>query len=55
VVKEFNKLSQFQQGQISILNRLAGSCVGKDPIDEIQNMIKELRLITQEIKIAISV
>jgi hypothetical protein len=49
------KLSQFQEGQISILERLAGSCVGKDPIDEIQNMIKELRLITKEIKVAISV
>lgn len=49
------KLSQFQQGQISILERLAGACVGKEPIDEISNMVKELRKITQELKNDISV
>jgi hypothetical protein len=47
------KLSQFQLGQISILQRLADASVGTDTMDEIQNMIKELRKITKEIKVTI--
>lgn len=49
------KLSQFQEGQISILARLADASVGKDTMEEIQNCIKELRAITKEIKNDISV
>lgn len=48
------KLTKFQEGQISILERLADASVGETTIDEIQNMIKEMRIITKEIKEEIS-
>ncbi len=48
------KLTKFQEGQINILERLAASCEGETAIDEIQNMVKELRKITKEVKDDIS-